>query len=627
MTDETRWVRCREPFVDREFDNARRAHGDEWQTSPKRARGLAGGGLVVLIDEPGGDAYEYRPPDPWRSMEGRDLRTADEAPAGWRIVACLNVWNDADALRQTIGTWLPHVDRVIVVDGAYAGAPVDVCASTDDTVDVLREAEDLVVIDPPEGRFWEDQIEKRNAYMGRLEPGDLAFVVDADEFVEGAEALRQLGPLEVGWVPYRKAIYRKDQNFPRLFSADIRPRYGGRHYWIEGERGFVTDCQRGGPDYDHAFVPVRIDNTRGRELRTDLRWSHKGAVQRNQFERESKVGEHSPGGRESMRIVQLTSLDPGMVVYRLHSAVNSTTPHTSVMGATNYERVYDAPMQYHCQEDRAVLREALASCDLIHCHLSYHRLDSLGVRTAAPVLMHHHGTLYRTNANKRNLQDDHRADVRLVSNPELLGYGEDLHYLPNPVPVRRYRRLREQLWSPDPDGWIRVGHSPSKRALKGTEQFLEAVERLRAGGVRIRPVLIEDVSHAESIRRKAAECDLFFDSFWLGMQCSGLEAGAMGIPVIAGDPDVRAWHEGQRWGVEPYVYANDGNVLEEALANLAADEEAQRLAGLNVLDYVTRHHDYAAVTGRYLDILQEELNWIGRLGLGGGGTRFLTREG
>lgn len=611
-------------FVDVESGRVRRAADEEYVTDLDRAAALERAGLVRILGPEGNPAADRFG---WGGTEGRWLETADVPAGGWaRVVACLNVWDDLDALRHTLPTWFPHVDAVIAVDGAYRGAPARECASTDGT---LRFLEGLgpkveIVRAPGDGSFWPHQVEKRNQYLARLRPGDLAFVVDADEFVSGGERLRDLPAFEVGWCVYRKWIYRKAQNFPRLLAASIHPRYDGRHYWLTGDRGRITDCQTGGPGYDHAFVPVEIDNTQGRELRGQRRDWARRIVTTHQYGREAPLADDPPAGRESLRVAQVTSLDAGMVVFRFHSAINACSPHESVMGSTDHGREYESPRQFNlATDDRWAFRRAVAEADVVHCHLGWHEFERLGVRAPGELVVHHHGTMYRNNPARNDERDRaHGAALRLVSNPELTKYAEDLRFLPNPVPVARYRRMRERLWRPDPDGYVRVGHSPSKRENKGTEDFLAAVDRLRARGVRIRPVLIEHATHAESVRRKAAECDLFFDSFWLGLQCSGIEAAAMGIPVIAGDADVAAWHGGENQ--TPYLFADTGDELADTLAYLAEDPEAATAAGDRVASYVTRHHDYAAVVARYLDLLDEAVGWRARLNLGG--PRFLLRS-
>jgi hypothetical protein len=213
------------------------------------------------------------------------------------------------------------------------------------------------------------------------------------------------------------------------------------------------------------------------------------------------------------------------------------------------------------------------------------------------------------------------ARLRLVSNLELLQYastGGPLHWLPNPMPVVRYRRLRAQMQRSRPSGApFRVAHSPSKRALKATDVFLRVCERLTAAGLAIEPVLIEGQPHAESLRMKAT-CDAAFDSFWLGIQCSGLEAAAMGLPVVAGDTDCKREYEA-RLGAVPYTWANDETALAEAISRLATDRAFYDAEAGRVARYTETVHDEAAVALRYLDLLDEAIGWRAGLALGGAG--------
>lgn len=612
-------VECINEFIDKEANTRRRPHSfdseaDQWETSKKRALALMDAGFVRILDADGDPIFTGYP---WgEPLEDRFLETAPVPKGSWdRIVACVNIWNDLDAFQASYESWYPYVDHVIAVDGAYSGGSVTKGSSTDGTIEFLESLDKVELIHAPNGDLWPEQVTKRNQYFEAAEEGDLLFVIDADEIIEGAEKLRDLPDFEIGWVPYQKGIYKKAQNVPRIYSAAVNPRYFKRHYWLKGDRGFITDFQEGGPGYDHMFLPIKIDNVTAKENRTPKRKRDWQLIYTAQHARESKFqGDTKPvSGRESLRIVQITSIDPGRVIFRFHSAINSTSPHESVMAASQRDSKYEEPKQWDLREDREVLRRALGECDLVHCHLHYQQLDSLGVPIQAPIVIHHHGSMYRRDYEKFNKWDANKADIRLASNPELMQYGDNFHFLPNPVPVARYRKMRERLYEPDPDGYLRVGHSPTKRKYKGTEDFLEVVESLQKKGLKVRPVLIEDVTHAESIRIKAAECDIFYDSFWLGMQCSGLEAAAMGMPVIAGDEINRAFFDGDT----PYIYANDRDTLEEMVALLVTDSEVRSEEGRFIHKYVTDNHDYAAVTKRYLDILDQELDWRDRLLLGG----------
>jgi glycosyltransferase involved in cell wall biosynthesis len=243
--------------------------------------------------------------------------------------------------------------------------------------------------------------------------------------------------------------------------------------------------------------------------------------------------------------------------------------------------------------------------DVMHVHLDYAAMRLVADTRHPRTVIHHHGSMYRKNWALMNAVDADYAGLRLVSNLELTQYGDGLKFLPNTMPVARYRRLRSQLATPH-DGF-RVAHSPSRRDYKGTEVFLQVCERLRAKGLPVEPVLIENRSHKDSLALKAT-CDAAFDSFWLGIQCSGLEAAAMGLPVIAGDGFVAGKYCDWLGGV-PYTFADNATQLEEALAQLVTDEAFRAREAARVHAYTVHHHDDAAVALRYLDLLDEAFQW------------------
>jgi glycosyltransferase involved in cell wall biosynthesis len=550
---------------------------------------------------------------PWGVYRGRELNALPPEPGGWnRVVACLNIWQDLPDLKATIDTWYPYVDHVIAVDGAYKGVPINEPYSTDGTLEYLKKLDKVELVETEQ--FWSSQTEKRSVYFDKAEEGDLLFIVDADEFVIGAENLKDIPDLDVGWIRYYNPLYTRGQDFPRIFRAQEGLHYEGRHHWIyDDEENLVTTCQRGGVGFQHRLAPIAIDNNRGLK-RTRMREIAANRHRQKQANIEKDAGPQIVGGIEPLRIVQLCSIDPGMVVFRLHTAINTTTPHESIMASTRHDRPYKEPYQYDVSEDRETLRHAISTADLVHCHLSYQEFFQLGVRTGAPVIIHHHGTMFRERPEKCAQVDERRADVRLVSNLELMQYDDDLNFLPNPVHVGRYKKYADQVrpsWDERP---FRVAHSPSKRELKGTDEFLNACDELQKMGFDIEPVLIENETLEHSIKTKA-KCHAVFDSFWLGMQCAGLEAAACGVPVIAGDRTVKGRYV-DRLGEVPYVFADTEAGLEAALDRLMTDRAFYNRERKRIYSYVLNNHDYSAVAHRYLKILDTHLNWRTRMRIG-----------
>jgi len=77
-----------------------------------------------------------------------------------------------------------------------------------------------------------------------------------------------------------------------------------------------------------------------------------------------------------------------------------------------------------------------------------------------------------------------------------------------------------------------VGHAPTHRMVKGTDEIIRVVENLRSKGINIRLELIEGLSRDDA-QKKYQEIDLFIDQLvigWYGVV--SLEVMALGKPII-----------------------------------------------------------------------------------------------
>jgi len=578
-----------------------REPGDVYAVASKDAKDLLRLGFVTTAETL---------PD-WWGRPRRDLRLHDGVQPG-PLVACVNLWQDTPAFRETVQSWVGMVDAVVVADGPYA-LTGHLGPSTDGLDAVLNALPVPVHQVPMPGQCWIDQVTKRTALLqaaaARYPEGTL-FVVDADEFVRGD--LRALPALDVGWVTMRNgSIYARRYDQPRLIRARPHLRYDARHHWLYAGDRLLATHQYGGTGVLHRAVPVEVMNVRGlnqSEARQDvkLRYLNLQHVTEHEETTGAVASDRLTGRREALHILQLTTYDPAFVAGRLHTALNATTPHASILATNPRNNPYQAPSQYDIEHDRGLIGTAWDEADVVHCHLTHQTLRDLGKRAQdkAWKVIHHHGTMYRERHEYYNVVDPAAAGLRLVSNLELLQYGHDLRWLPNPMPCAEYRRVR-MGYQPGPT--FRIAHSPSKRHLKGTEEFLAACDALRAKGLPIEPVLIEGKPYAESVAIKAT-CDAVFDSFWLGLQCAGLEGAAMGLPVIAGDAHVADLYR-EVVGMVPYTYANDEQAMANVIERLATDPGFREAEAERVRDYTETYHDEAAVALRYLDLLDEAFHW------------------
>lgn len=227
----------------------------------------------------------------------------------------------------------------------------------------------------------------------------------------------------------------------------------------------------------------------------------------------------------------------------------------------------------------------LARADLIICH------GAPGVAPrlpGVPRVVYVHGTRFRRRPSVV-LAQARRWRARVVaSTVDLSRHGPE--WSPTPIDTGALWALR----SPMPRGPLRVAHSPTSRPGKGTGAFLGACVGLDG----VDPVIIEGVSNAECLRIKAT-CHAAFDSLAIGMQVSGLEAAAMGLPVLAGGDDYVERETRARFGGRlPYLRTNTVGQIRDALVRLRDDAAFWRRRSRRALRYARDVHGFGPCAER-----------------------------
>ena len=162
-------------------------------------------------------------------------------------------------------------------------------------------------------------------------------------------------------------------------------------------------------------------------------------------------------------------------------------------------------------------------------------------------------------------------------------------------------------WEPspaEPGETLRIAHSPSKRAVKGTEAVLAAVESLRAKGAPVELDLIEGVPNAEARLRYAA-ADVVVDQLrigWYGM--FAIESMALGKPVVVHLDEQAAAETEEAFGLELPLVRADESSLEHVLADLVETRAELPALGRRSREYVERVHAHTAVAQRVLEIYE-----------------------
>ena len=270
-----------------------------------------------------------------------------------------------------------------------------------------------------------------------------------------------------------------------------------------------------------------------------------------------------------MKILMITTNDPAGTAFKFADALNRTTRHRCRVISTESSRYgHDWAKDVHLPDlkEPEVIPHLLQEADVFHFHMTADESLPLGSYCAAeflkghPAVHHHHGEpAFRADPRRfadRELSQGRRA---IVSTPDLWAMYPEAEWIPNCVPHQR-RASGSGRWV--------VGHSPSRRDLKNTAEFLEVMEQVDA-----EMRLIENVSNEECVRLKAG-CDLFFDHMQGYYGVSSLEAMAQGIPTIAGIDDWNAWCIRRFTGQDrlPWIMARNRQELGDAIRRRDLEE-------------------------------------------------------
>ena len=144
---------------------------------------------------------------------------------------------------------------------------------------------------------------------------------------------------------------------------------------------------------------------------------------------------------------------------------------------------------------------------------------------------------------------------------------------------------------------VRIGHSPTKRKIKGTDIILEQLKDLQKEYT-VEIVLIENLPYPEALRLKKS-CDLFVEAIGeLGYGISGLEALAMGIPsAVELMPDFENF-----LGDHPFINISRSNICESLIPYIESEDKRNRL-GKKGKQWVYEHHHPVRVASKMLSFI------------------------
>lgn len=175
-----------------------------------------------------------------------------------------------------------------------------------------------------------------------------------------------------------------------------------------------------------------------------------------------------------------------------------------------------------------------------------------------------------------------------------------------PVPVMN------ELARPPAGPAVRILHSPSNTAAKGTRRFEEVVSSLQARGLKVQLELLHGVPHhqvLDALRR----CDFVVDELYSDspMAVFAAEAASLARPAVIGGYASKAFKDLHVDDLPPTRYCHPNDV-DKAIEELVVDAKARQTLGSKARDFVVGRWNPEAVAERMQRILAGQLDprWL-----------------
>lgn len=299
--------------------------------------------------------------------------------------------------------------------------------------------------------------------------------------------------------------------------------------------------------------------------------------------------------RKVLRAFAIGNSDPAGVVARFELAARQTESLV-IRSAHRATNVFGFPADIEwTPRTEPEIRELIRDADVLHLNNSPRPLMHFRIAARGkPLLLHHHGTLFRNDPEWMLERARQMRAVQAVSTVDLQRFDPKvLHWLPSAYDLDELAAIRQVERRPE-DGRVLIAHAPSNRSTKHTELLIAAVGELQADGLPVDLDLIERVGNAECLRRKA-RADILFDQLAYGYGCNSIEAWGMGIPVVSGSDEWTMLRMVELWGDLPYYPANRYDLVKVLRSMVGSERTRAEWAEKGRLHAATYHAQVPAL--------------------------------
>jgi hypothetical protein len=284
--------------------------------------------------------------------------------------------------------------------------------------------------------------------------------------------------------------------------------------------------------------------------------------------------------------------DVGGVAIALQRAFERVNPTgwtlRSMRGSNNY---IDYPVDMSWDLD--TFHQMWEWADIIHAMEKVQNLLYYHNPIDKPILVHHHGSIYRDNWQSFKLSVDKYNYPQIASTIDLTEFDPRVEWVPNPIDIAWMRHIKDQ-YAPFAVVPTYI-HSPTQRWAKHSDQFDKWFRALRI------PLKATDWQPWSTSLAERAKYDVYVDQLGWGYGLAGLESMAMGMPVLGGmlSSSFGKTRLLERLGYLPFWDVEAGI---EKISEFNDSRVIQRTIADQGNQYVTDFHSQRRVVAKMIDV-------------------------
>lgn len=241
--------------------------------------------------------------------------------------------------------------------------------------------------------------------------------------------------------------------------------------------------------------------------------------------------------------------------------------------------------------------------------------DAFVYKNVTSPLLAHGLMLSYPQAARRQLKIERRvnywvqhADAMTITwmCPDGVGRWDVLPVSPLCIDLEKWKVSSKDQHADGYNDTVYIAHAPNHRGFKGTEFVIDAVESLKAEGLKVELIVIENLLNEEVRNIFENKVDILIDQLiFTGYSFNTIEGMASGITTICNLEDPTYTTLMRRWSFlgECSLVSSSPEKIKDTLRKLVQEPQLRKTLGLACREYVEKYHGLDSAQFLFMNII------------------------